>query len=412
MEWCNVLAMQDAGPQDDPRRFWGLDPAVRFLNHGSFGACPIPVLEEQARLRERMEHQPVQFLARDLEGLLDAARAELAAFLGADARDLVFVPNATTGVNSVVRSLRLGAQDEILATDHAYRACRNAVDFATAWAGARVAVAHVPFPLDSPDRVVEAVLERVTPHTRLALIDHVTSETGLVLPAERIVRELAAAGIDTLVDGAHAAGMLPLDLARIGAAYYTGNCHKWLCAPKGAAFLYVRRDLQSSVRPVVISHGATSPRTDRSKFELEFAWTGTLDPTAPLCVPAAIRFLGSLFPGGFDELRRRNRERALRARGVLCSALDIDAPAPDEMIGSLVAVPLPPDGSDANRSIFDLDPLQRALYDRYRIETPAFPWPAPPRRTLRVSAQAYNRDEEYEALGDALRRLLAPETSA
>ncbi len=399
--------MRNASAFDDVRRFWTLDPAVRFLNHGSFGACPIPVLEHQARLRARMERQPVQFLARDLEGLLDTARADLAGFLGADPHDVVFVPNATTGVNTVVRSLRLTPDDEILATDHAYRACRNAVDFAAAWAGASVAVAHVPFPLDAPERVVEAVLERVTPRTRLAVVDHVTSETGLVLPVERIVRELAGRGIDTLVDGAHAAGMLPLDVPRIGAAYYTGNCHKWLCAPKGAAFLYVRRDLQPQVRPVVISHGATSPRTDRARFQLEFGWTGTMDPTAPLCVGPAIRFLDGLFPGGFAELRRRNRERALVARDVLCRALGIEPPAPDEMIGSLVAVPLPPSRSTAERSIMELDPLQSELYERYRIETPVFPWPAPPERTLRVSSQAYNRDEEYEVLGDALRQLLA-----
>ena len=390
----------------DPRSFWSLDPSVRFLNHGSFGACPIPVLEEQAKLRQRMERQPVQFLARDLEGLLDAARAELAAFLGADPHDLAFVPNATTGVNTVVRSLRFGPGDEILATDHAYRACRNAVDFVASWTGATVNVARVPFPLDSSDRFVESVLERITPRTRFAMLDHVTSETGLVLPVERLVRELTRRGIDTLVDGAHATGMLPLDLPRIGAAYYTGNCHKWLCTPKGAAFLYVRRDLQKQIRPVVISHGASSPRTDRSRFELEFSWTGTMDPTAPLCVPAAIRFLGGLFPGGFDELRRRNRERALRARGVLCSALDIEPPAPDEMIASLVAVPLPPSDSSRERSILDRDPLQAELYERFAIEVPIFPWPEPPHRTLRVAAQAYNRDEEYEALGDALRRLL------
>ncbi len=398
--------MHDASPSNGMRRWWRLDPAIRFLNHGSFGACPIPVLEEQARLRERMERQPVLFLARELEGLLDAARAEVAAFLGADARDVVFVPNATTGVNSIVRSLRLGAGDEILATDHAYRACRNAVDFAAEWGGARVLEARIPFPLDSPDRVVEAVLERAGPRTRLALVDHVTSETGLVLPIERIVHELAARGIDTLVDGAHAPGMLPVDLATIGAAYYTGNCHKWLCAPKGAAFLYVRRDLQPAVRPVVISHGASAKRSDRSRFEVEFGWTGTLDPTAPLCVPAAIRFLGGLYPDGWPELRRKNRERALRARDVLCAALGIAPPAPAEMIGSLVALPLPPDDSSAGRTIFDVGSLQRELYERYRIEVPVFPWPAPPRRTLRVSSQAYNDDPEYVALGDALRTLL------
>jgi isopenicillin-N epimerase len=199
--------------------------------------------------------------------------------------------------------------------------------------------------------------------------------------------------------------MLPVDLVAIGAAYYTGNCHKWLCAPKGAAFLWVRRDLQPTVRPLVISHGASSPRTDRSRFEIEFGWTGTLDPTAALCVPAAIRFLGGLYPDGWPELRRRNRDRALGAREVLCSALRIDPPAPAEMIGSLVAVPLPPGESAADRTFFDVDPLQRELHDRYRIEAPVFPWPAPPRRTLRVSAQAYNDDEEYVALGEALRAM-------
>ncbi len=386
-------------------RLWTLDPAVTFLNHGSFGACPRPVLEAQQCLRERLERQPVRFFVRDLEPLLDDARSALAAFLGADPEGLVFVPNATTAVNAVLRSLALAPGDQLLVTDHAYNACRNALDFVAAAARAEVVVVPVPFPLASADAAVEAVLARATPRTRLALLDHVTSPTGLVLPIERLVRELAGRGVDTLVDGAHAPGMLPLDLGALGAAYYAGNCHKWLCAPKGAGFLHVRRDRQGGVRPVVISHGANSPRTDRSRLLLEFDWTGSHDPTPYLCVPEALRFLGGLLPGGWPALMARNRALALEARRILCDALDAEAPAPEDLVGALAAVPLP-DGSAAPlRSPLYADPLQDVLLERYGIEVPIMPWPAPPKRLVRVSCQAYNAREDYERLATALREL-------
>jgi len=232
-----------------------------------------------------------------------------------------------------------------------------------------------------------------------------------VLPIERIVRELGARGVDVLVDGAHAPGMLELNLAMLGAPYYTGNCHKWLCAPKGAGFLYVHPDKQHEVRPIAISHGANSPRRDRSRFLMEFDWLGTADPTPALCVPEALRYMGSLLPGGWPALRAHNRALTLEARVRLCDALDEDEPAPEDMIGSLAAVPLPPGSPDPPSSPLYADPLQATLLERWRIEVPIAPWPAPPRRLVRVSGQIYNSKEQYELLASALRELFSSQSA-
>jgi isopenicillin-N epimerase len=382
---------------------WPLDPAIHFLNHGSFGSCPKPVLEFQRAMRDRLERQPITFLVRELEGLLDRARESLATFVGADAEDLVFVPNATAGVNTVLRSLRFEPGDELLVTDHGYNACNNALRFVADRASLNVAVAAIPFPVGSAEQIVEAVLAGVTSRTRLALLDHVTSPTGLVFPIQRLVREMASRGVETLVDGAHAPGMLPLNLREIGAAYYTGNCHKWICAPKSAGFLHVRRDLQEKIHPLVISHGANSRRTDRSRFLIEFGWTGTSDPTAALSVPEAIRLLGSLLPGGWPSVMQRNRNLVLAARRSLCQALNVAPPCPDELIGSLAAIPLP-DGTNGRppMSPLYLDPLQDRLLERHRMEVPIVPWPVPPKRLVRVSAQLYNSLPQYERLATAL----------
>jgi len=239
-------------PSEHARHF-ALDPEVLFLNHGSFGACPRTILEKQSELRLRLEREPVLFLSRELEKLLDGARAELGAFAGADPDDLALVKNASTGVSTVVRSLDLQPGDELLTTSHAYNACHNALR-AQERRGVKVVSADVPFPIRSPSQVVEAVLAQATPRTKLALVDHVTSPTGLVFPVAEIVRALDARGIDSLVDGAHVPGMLPLDLRALSPAYYTGNCHKWLCTPKGCAFLFVRRDRQERIVPLTISH--------------------------------------------------------------------------------------------------------------------------------------------------------------
>jgi len=387
---------------DDLRAHWTLDPAVVFLNHGSFGACPRAVLGEQDRLRARIEREPVQFFVHELGPLLDAARAEVAAFVGARPEDLVFVRNATAGVNAVLGSLRLAPGDELLTTDHVYNACHNALLHVCARAGARVVVAPLPFPIAGPDEAIAAVLAGASARTRLALIDHVTSPTGVVLPVAEIVAALAQRGVDTLVDGAHAPGMLPLDLDALGAAYYTGNFHKWVCAPKGAAMLHVRRDRQDGLQPAVISHGYRSTRA-RPRLWEAFDWAGTDDPTPWLCVPTALRWLGQLLPGGWPELRARNRALLREGRDLLAAALDVRPPVPDEMLGNLAALPLPDGGPEAPSSALYADPLQLALFERHRIEVPVPPWPAPPRRLIRISAQVYNQRGDYEALARALR---------
>jgi isopenicillin-N epimerase len=378
--------------------YWSLDPAIEFLNHGSFGACPLPVMKLQQELRQRIERQPLQFFGRDLEELLDRSRTDLAAFVGADSEDLAFVPNATTGINTVLRSLKFEPGDELLTTNQEYNACRNALNFVAERSGAKIVVAEIPYPIESSEQAIEPILQAVSSKTRLALLDHITSQTGLVFPIAKIIQALTQQNIDTLIDGAHAPGMVALDLATIGATYYTGNCHKWLCAPKGAAFLYVRRDKQSEIRPLTISHGANSPRRDRSRFRLEFDWTGTDDPTAYLCVPEAVRFMGSRLPGGWSELMRHNRENAIAARKILCEILKVTPPCPDEMIGSLATVPLS-EGSYVE--------LQDALLEKFGIEVPIVPYPATPKRLVRISAQIYNTLDQYEKLGRALIELSA-----
>ncbi|PSB19768.1 aminotransferase class V-fold PLP-dependent enzyme [Phormidesmis priestleyi ULC007] len=379
-------------------QYWSLDPAIVFLNHGSFGACPLPVLALQQHLRQRIERQPLQFFGRDLEQLLDQARIDLAAFVGADADDLAFVPNATTGINTILRSLTFEPGDELLTTNQEYNACRNALEFVAARSGAKIVVAEVPYPIESAQQAIELILQAVSSKTRLALLDHITSQTGLVFPIAEIIHALTAQGVDTLIDGAHAPGMVALDLTAIAPTYYTGNCHKWLCAPKGAAFLYVQRDKQAEIRPLTISHGANSPRCDRSQFRLEFDWTGTDDPTAYLCVPEAIRFMGSLLPGGWSELMAQNRAKAIAARKILCEILEVAPPCPDQMIGSLATVPLS-DGSYIE--------LQDALLEKFGIEVPIVPYPSAPNRLVRISAQIYNTLDQYDKLGQAIVELSA-----
>jgi isopenicillin-N epimerase len=391
-----------------------LDPDVSFLNHGSFGACPVPVLEAQKVWRERMEAEPVRFLDRELVPRLDEVRHEVARFLRADPEGLAFVTNATMGVSTVLASRRFEPGDELLAGDHEYNATLNAMRAAAERDGAVVRMVRVPFPIQEPSQAVEAYLEAVTPKTRLAIVSHVTSPTALVLPIDAIVRELDRRGVDTLVDAAHAPGMVEVDLGRLSAAYWTANAHKWLCAPKGVGMLHVRADLRAHVHPLVISHGRNADRPDRSRLRLEFDWTGTGDPSGILSLPAALRYVGGLDDDGWTGFMATNRSMARRGRDLLCSALGVTPPAPDGMLGSMAAVPLP--GLAPTRAAAER--LQTALFDEERIEVPITIFPVraaveagagPEQALVRISAQRYNRTEEYARLAESLaRRLRGP----
>lgn len=391
---------------------WRLDPAVTFLNHGSYGACPEPVLAVQRKWRDRMEAEPVRFLSGDLPGLLDEARSAVGRFLGADPEGLAFVANATTGVNTVLQSLRFLPGDELLTNDHEYNATINAMRAVAARDGARVVVAPLPFPIASADQARDAILAAVTDRTRLVLVSQVTSPTALVLPVAELVVELERRGIDTLVDGAHASGMLPVDVDALGAAYWTGNGHKWLCGPKGTAVLWVREDRREQIHPLVVSHGANAPLAGRSRFRHEFDWVGTSDPTGFLTLPAAIDWMeheAAPDGGGWPVLMAANHALAIAGRDLLAEALGIEAPAPDSMLGSMAALPLP--GIDDEAAAVA---LAANLETEDRIQVPIGPWPvraalaagARPRILIRFSAQRYNERVDYERLAAALVRRL------
>ncbi len=356
-----------------------------------------------------MEREPVRFLTLEAPTLLAEAREVLGQFVGASPEGLAFVPNATTGLNAVLQSLSLAAGDELLVTDHEYNASRNVLEYVAARHAARVVVISIPFPIANADLILEAVMRSVTARTRLALLDHVSSHTAFVFPIRELICELEARGVPVLVDGAHAPGMLDLDIDALAPSYYTGNCHKWICAPKGAGFLWVREDRRESVRPAVISHGANAPVPRSERFRAEFDWMGTTDPSAALAVPDAIRFLEALLPGGWEEIRARNHALALEGRRLLAEALEVEVPCPDEMIGSMAVIALPASSRfpiSEGAHVFGRNALHDALFRDHRIEVPVLLDPAGKTRLVRVSAQLYNTRIDYEGLASALLALL------
>ena len=373
---------------------WMLEPGVDFLNHGSFGAVPRVVFEAQAEWRRRIEAAPVEVIARRRLALVDEAKEPVGRWLGMRGDDFGLVTNATEGVNAVLHSLRFAPGDELLTTSHVYNAVRQAMKFTCARSGAAYREVDVPHVIRGPGDVVDAVVGGMTARTRLVVIDHVTSPTATVFPVERVAAECAARGVDVLVDGAHAPGMVPLNVEAIGAAYYAGNLHKWSFAPRGAGFLWARPDRQAAIHPTVISHHYNEG------FCREFSWQGTRDYSAWLAIPRAIRFTADL---GGDAVRRHNHALAVWAHGMLLDRLNVPRPLtpPDgSMLGSMAAVQLPERLAALGDA--ELEALQQSLYTQHRLEVPLMRL-NPQTLLLRVSCQVYNTPKQYERVADVIR---------
>eukprot|EP00041_Stephanoeca_diplocostata_P004085 m.40751 g.40751 ORF g.40751 m.40751 type:complete len:406 (-) comp14851_c0_seq2:984-2201(-) len=384
---------------------WGLDKKVVFLNHGSFGACPTFVREEFRKWQDLLETEPVRFYEEIAPEATCDARKALARLVSCDPDDLALIENATSGVNTILRSLRFNKGDEILVPDHAYAACRNVLDFVASHWGAVVVTAHIPFPISGPQIVIDAVMDSVSDRTVLAMIDTVSSPTALRMPFEELTARLEGNGIRVLLDAAHGVGIVPLRLSELGASYATSNCHKWLCAPKGCAFLHVRRDRQEEIHPLVVSHGMSHPLEGVSRFRHEFDWTGTRDLSAQCSLPAVIDGIPArIFHGTtWLAIMQQNRKLVLTGRNILCKRLNIEAPCPDEMVSSMATLRLPDnDGVDAMPEAHKPDQLHKVLREKYNIQVPVMVWASPAGRYLRISAQLYNHVDEYHYLADAL----------
>lgn len=382
-------------------KYWSLEPTRLFLNHGSFGACPDFVIEEQHKWQALMEQEPVRFFEELMPNLLLKAREALGTFLNCSPDDLAFVSNATSGVNTILRSLHFEEGDEILVPNHAYQACRNSIDFVAKRWGANVVEVAIPFPIDGPQTVVELMKSACSERTKLVMIDTVTSPTGLRMPFEELTEFFEGKGVEVLLDAAHGIGMIPLNLGELGASYVTSNCHKWLCAPKGSAFLYVRNDKQSKIQPLTISHGHTFPLGDTTRFRHEFDWTGTQDISGWCSIPAVIESLAELVDGGWEAIMQHNHDLAIQGRNVLCERLGIEPPCPDEMVACISTIQLPGKIPEKEK-LHEPDPLHHILSEKYNIQVPVWSWPSPEGRYLRISAQLYNSIEQYEQLADAL----------
>lgn len=375
-----------------------LDPEVVFLNHGSFGATPKRVFSTYQEWQRTLEKQPVQFMINALSGHLADARQSLGSYINSEADDIVYIPNATFGLNVVARSLKLGPNDEVLTTDHEYGACDNVWRFLSQKRGYKYVRQPIPIPLESSEAVAQELWQAVTPRTKVIYLSHITSPTATRFPIEMICARAREAGIMTIIDGAHAPGQIPVDMERIGADFYFGNAHKWMCAPKGAAFLYAKTERQALIEPLVVSWGWGSDSTfsSGSTYIDYLQWQGTNDPAAYLSVPAAIQFQAD---HDWPAVRRRCQKLARQAMDRICELTGLNPIYPEDwaQCHQMVTVPLPP--------IEDLPALKTAIYEAHKVEVPLVQWND--RSFIRVSVQGYNDQGDIDALLAALREALA-----
>lgn len=370
-----------------------LDSDVVFLNHGSFGATPRPVLEIYQKWQRELERQPVRFITRELPQQLADSRQVLGEYLKAASSNLVYVPNVTFGVNVVARSLSLGPGDEVLTSDHEYGACENAWRYLSQRNGFRIIQQPIGIPLASEQEILEQFWQAVTPRTRVIYLSHITSSTAMQFPVKEICARAAESGLISVIDGAHAPGQIDIDLAAIGADFYIGNCHKWLCAPKGSAFLYAHPDRQDLIEPLVVGWGWGDKKeiTYGSDFLDYLQWLGTKDLAAYLSVPAAISFLKD---HNWSKVRDSCHSLVKEAINRIEKLTALPSLYPNESYYHQMAIAQLP-------HVDDIRETKNSFYDKYRIEVPFIEWND--RHFIRVCVQGYNSQDDIDTLIGALK---------
>ena len=369
-----------------------LDPDITFLNHGSFGACPKTVCDNLQDWQNRVEKEPVQFFETDIFPLLADSRKALGKFLGCEGDDLVYYPNPTHAVNAVARSLKLKAGDEVLGTNHIY----GALDFT--WqqvckdTGAEFIKADLPLPINSKDEFLNIFFSYVSNKTRVIFISHITSMTAMIFPVNEIIQFARQRDIITIIDGAHVPGHLPLRLTELDPDIYTGACHKWMCSPKGTSFLYVKKEMQENIHPLIVSWGWESENPSNTKFLDWHEWQGTRDMSAFLTIPEAVKFMDD---NDWPNVSRKCREMVIQTRNQLLNYLNISPPCPDDWLGQMASIPLP---------FNDAVEIKNLLLNKYHIQVPVFTWEG--KVYLRYSIQAYNSESDLEKLLSAIKELL------
>lgn len=380
------------------RQLFMLDPSIHFLNHGSFGACPIPVFTEYQNWQKKLENQPVKFLARDFAMYDQVTRLHLSEYLHSASSNLSFIQNATQGVNIIARSLKLQSNDEILSTDHEYGACEYAWEFACQQTGAHYIKHKIPLPAKSEQELFDQFWQGVSARTKVIYLSHITSPTALCFPLKTICAKARNLGILTVVDGAHAPGQIPLDLDDLSPDFYVGNCHKWMLGPKGAGFLYARPEVQEMIQPLVVSWGyhASTDSTTGSQFLDFLQWTGTRDPSAVFSIPAAIKFMQD-----YDWPTVQSQCHALLTQAIdqICDLTQLESlyPFGSNLYHQMGVAPLP--------KWVDLDDLKSKLYSEFKVEVPLIEWNN--RKLVRISIQAYNTQEDCDALLQGISYLLS-----
>jgi isopenicillin-N epimerase len=389
---------------------WSLDQNITFLNHGSFGATPTSVIDFQRGIQDKLHADPVKFFARDSEALWWKNKSLLASFLHCKSENMTLVHNTTTGINTIFNNLNLPIDSEVLITNHIYSSCAKQVAFFAKKNQWKVNTAMITLPILDENEVVEALVKSITPNTKVLLIDHITSASGLIFPIEKIIPIFKEKGIIVIVDGAHAPGMLDLHLDELGADFYVGNIHKWCYVPNGSAIMYVAPKFQADFHPMVLSHYYDKPlENGAERWAAQFFWRGTEDSSAMFCFEEGERFVHTIFPKGWEEMRTHNRNLLLEARKMLMERHPIQAIAPESMLGFMFMFPTRKVVTEAPKVVFNLySDIQHIVFEKFKIEMPVYPFKigAEGRWCMRISAQAYNDMSQYEYVCDMIEELM------